>query len=106
MRTLNSTPLPTIEGEVRGKSGSSHYEDPQIQKLHEKYGLPYQATSLEMIFNQSMACGIGIHVVRLDNNVWLFGYADDESMFFDIEEVSTNNLVQHAFIIKGKNWHI
>ena len=102
---MNTTELKKIEGESRGKSGSSHYAVTAIQTLHEKYGLPYQATSLEMLLNQSMASGIGIHAARLTNDVWLFGYADDESMFFDIDAISKESLVDHAFIIKGKSWN-
>jgi hypothetical protein len=101
---MNTKILETVEGESRGKSGSSHYKVTAIQQLHEKYGLPYQATSYEMLLQQSMASGVGIHAVRLNNDVFLFGYADEESMFFDLEEVRKESLVEHAFIIRGKVW--
>ena len=89
---MNTKILETVEGESRGKSGSSHYKVTKVQELHEKYGLPYQATSYQMLLEQSMASGVGIHAVRLTNDVFLFGYADNESMFFDLEEIRKDYL--------------
>lgn len=100
---MNTTALKRKDGDTRGMSGSSHYAVTAIQKLHEDYGLPYQATSFEMLLTQSMASGVGIHAVRLTNDVYLFGYVDDATQFFDLKIVSNEPLVDHAFIIQGRN---
>lgn len=101
---LNATELKRVDGESRGRSGSSHYAVTAIQQLHEKYGLPYQATSFETLLMTSLSSGLGIHVVRLNNDCYIFGYIDDEANFFDLNEVSKESVVEQAFIIRGKNW--
>ena len=61
--------------EALGKAESITYVDPEIQKLHEKWGLPYQATGeIQLAYALAHTNALGIIVAILDTGEVLYGH--------------------------------
>jgi hypothetical protein len=72
--------LATLEGEARGLSGVVHYADQDVQKLHEKYGLPYEAEGkISLAYALAHTGALGILVVLLDSGEVLYGHSYDKA---------------------------
>jgi D-alanyl-D-alanine carboxypeptidase len=65
--------------EYKNESGLTVYEDPDLQKLHEKYGLPYQAVGeIQLAYALAHTNALGIIVAELDTGEVLYGHSDDK----------------------------
>lgn len=65
--------------EALGRAGSFTYEDPEIQKLHEKWGLPYQAKGeIQLAYALSHTNATGLIVAVLDTGEVLYGHSYDK----------------------------
>lgn len=72
--------LDTLVGEIRGMSGVVHYADHEIQRLHEKIGLPYQATGeIQLAYALAHTGALGIIVVMLDTGEVIYGHSYDKT---------------------------
>ena len=87
--------LDTLEGEVRGMSGSVHYADHEIQRLHEKIGLPYQATGeIQLAYALAHSGALGIIVVQLDTGEVIYGHS--HSKVFSPTEIAGINRMKRV----------
>lgn len=65
--------------EALGKAESIIYVDPEVQKLHEKWGLPYQATGeIQLAYALAHTNATGLIVAVLDTGEVLYGHSYDK----------------------------
>lgn len=70
---MTTAQLIMVEGERKGRSGSYNYLDTNVQAVHERLGIPYEATnhySLAMALSHSK---YGIQVVEFINGAICYG---------------------------------
>lgn len=61
---------------VLGNAESIVYVDPEIQKLHEKWGLPYQARGeIQLAYALAHTSAFGLIVAELDTGEVLYGHS-------------------------------
>ena len=65
--------------EALGTPSVTIYADPEIQKLHEKWGLPYQATGeIQLAYALAHTSAFGLLVAMLDTGEVLYGHSYDK----------------------------
>jgi hypothetical protein len=91
--------LETLVGESRGLSGVVNYADQDIQKLHEKYGLPYQAVGeVSLAYALAHTGALGILAVVLDSGEVLYGHSYDHAYSpTEIAGLNRSKRVQQAY---------
>jgi hypothetical protein len=62
--------------EYKQESGSTVYQDPDLQKLHEKWGLPYQAIGeIQLAYALAHTSAFGLIVAEIDTGEVLYGHS-------------------------------